>query len=322
MAGWLRGVRSRSVPASAVAVAAGAALLLVVVAVALGPGGDPGKKGSGESVPHRATDAQVAAGADEFGISYLRPTRPGGTYWVSSWDAPRKFHAMDPMDDWFDADHGTAIYSAGGGELRITGPTARMYVHDPEMQRQWRDVEVTMYFKRVADEGTPFAGMTAVVRSNHLSTEEENDLCDSRGYGGRIRFDGHTDFEKETAHPDNQAYSNKQLFSGEMPYDQWLGYKFLVFDQADGVHLQLWFDRTGGVDGGEWELVNEMVDDGNVFGDVPCAPGIDPQMMLTNDGDRVGSESGRPNVSVYFRSDDIRQDGLVYKWGSVREIVP
>ena len=304
------------------------ALALVALAVAIAPRAPrdearqqppPPPTGSQE---HRATQEQVDARADEFGISYIKATRPGGTYWISDWDSPRKFHTIDPADDWFDADHGTAMYRAGGGELRISGPTARMYVYDPRAERQWRDVEVTMYFKRVDDEGTPFAGMTAVARSNHLSTEDSGDVCDTRGYGGRLRFDGSTDFEKETAHPENQAFSSKKLFSEGMPYDEWLGYKFLVFDREDGVHLQLWLDRTGGVDGGDWELVNEMVDDGQVFGEVACAPGVDPQMMLTNEGSRVGSESGLPNISVYFRSDDIGRDGLVYKWGSVREIVP
>ncbi|MGZ8736511.1 MAG: hypothetical protein ACXWW7_05040 [Nocardioides sp.] len=309
------------VPAVGVISAAGVALVLVAIAVVFGPQDDAGPP-TARSAENRATQEQVEARTDQFGISYLKRTRPGGTYWVSDWDSPRQFHAIDPVDEWFDADHGTAMYEAGAGELRITGPTARMYVHDPAGERQWRDVEVTMYFKRVDDAGTPFAGMTAVARSNHLSTEDAGELCDTRGYGGRMRFDGSTDFEKETAHPRNEAHGTKELFPGGMPYGVWLGYKFLVFDQPDGVHLQLWLDRTGGVDGGGWDLVNEMVDDGHVFGDVACAPGIDPQMMLTNDGHRAGSESGRPNISVYFRSDDISQDGLVYKWGSVREIVP
>lgn len=270
---------------------------------------------------NQATPAQIAATVDTFGITYLHPTRSDGTYWVSQWDTPRSFDGVDPHDDWFDADHGSATYVAGAGQLAISGEVPRMYVHDPLELRQWRDVEVTMYVKRVADTAIPFAGFTAVARANHLRTEQgRTDLCDTRGYGGRIRFDGHTDFEKETAHPRNEAFSDRVLFPGGMPYDVWLGVKYLVFDQPDGVHLQLWIDRNDGRDGGDWELVNHMVDDGRFFGRVPCAPGVDPTMPLTSSPTRQGSESGLPNLSVYFRSDGIGPNGLRYKWGSVREI--
>ncbi len=272
---------------------------------------------------NQATPAQVEATMDEFGISYLRPTRPGGTYWVAQWGTPRSFDGVDPLDDWFDADHGSATYVAGGGELALSGEVPRMYVHDPQELRQWRDVEVTMYVKRVTDSGIPFAGFTVVARANHLTTEEGGtDLCDTRGYGGRLRFDGHTDFEKETAHPHNQAFSNRLLFRDGMPHGVWLGVKYVVRDRPDGVHLELWLDRTEGRDGGSWQLVNAMVDGGGFFGRVPCAPGIDPTLPLTSSPSRVGSESGLPNLSVYFRSDGIGPHGMRYKWGSIREITP
>ena len=98
--------------------------------------------------------------------------------------------------------------------------------------------------------------------------------------------------------------------------------KYLVYDKSDGVHLELWLDQSDGKDGGRWKLVDEVVDNGHLFGNVPCAPGIDPQMALTNAPHRAGSESGKPNLSVYFRSDGIDPSGLVYKWASIREISP
>lgn len=261
-------------------------------------------------------------GSDAFGIRELRPSLPGATSWVARWESPRSFSGLDPSDPWFDADHGSATYVAEGGELTISGRAPRMYVHDPGLQQQWGDVEITMYFKRVADSGIPYAGFTAVARSNHLTTQDGSaGRCDTRGYGARLRFDGDTDFEKETAHPRNQSTSTRTAFPAGMPFGRWLGVKYLVYDWADGVHLELWLDRSGGRDGGQWELVNEVVDSGELFGAVPCAPGIDPAMPLTGATSREGSESGRPNLSVFFRSDGIAPGGLVYKWGSIREIL-
>ena len=273
-------------------------------------------------LPNQATAADVRATRDRFGITFLQPTLPSGTYWKSNWQRPRSFDGVDPDDPWFDSDHGSATYRVRDGRLYISGNVPRMYIHDPQMARQWRDVEITMYVKRVADDGVPYAGMTSVARSNHLDTGSGTRRCDTRGIGARIRYDGHADFEKETAFPVNEATHNTEIWRGGMPHGRWIGYKFLVFDQPEGVHLELWMDLSNGVDGGRWRRVAAMVDDGHVLGSVPCAPGIDPKMALTKARSRPGSETGLPNLTVYFRSDGVHQDGLVYKWGSVREIAP
>lgn len=295
-------------------------LTIGFAAAGLAPGGDENDRDGGNS---RGTSTQEVTGMDEFGVRHLLPTLPDGISWVSRWTEPRSFDGVDPKDPWFDADHGSGTYVAGGGELEISGRAPRMYVHDPERRHQWGDVEITVYAQRVADSAIPYAGITAVARSNHLQTEDgSSDICDTRGYGGRLRFDGHADLEKETAHPHNDAIANAEVFPGPVPTGIWIGMKFLVFDRPDGVHLELWVDLSDGAEGGQWRLVTSAIDDGALFGMVPCAPGIDAEMALDNATMRAGSESGRPNLSVYFRSDGIGPAGLVYKWASIREIQP
>jgi hypothetical protein len=271
---------------------------------------------------------------DRFGIKMLYSTSQGGRTWDSKWDngvartfGNSKNDSSDPLFKTAGLGDGS-FKTSGDGILKITGKYPRMYVFDTA--QDWRNVEITVYGQRVSDTNISWAGIQAYARTNHgaIGSEDSNN-CDTRGYGAQLTYPGKFLFEKETSHHADNGYAQvgqKSLWSGGMPKNQWIGYKFVVRDVDNGQHVKLeaYMDTTGGLNGGTWIKVGEFIDTGTNFGtkNAACKQGVNPGHPLTSSNARAGSETGRPNVAVYFRSDGVNTDGLLYKWASIREIAP
>ena len=261
-----------------------------------------------------------ATTSDQFGISMLNPTVAGGREWYSKWangHVRTITFGQDPDDPDFHG-RGDATYSIDGqGVLTASGSTVRMYVYDPAFLdtsiydpnnfRTWNNVEVTVYFKRVSDSNIAYGGIVAGAKIRHIP---DSDLCGTRGYYGRLRDDGGVDVEKEIRHPDSVAIASPTSPWSSLPYNVWIGYKYVIRDVDGGTHVkqELWRDMTDGAGGGTWEKLYEHVDTGGWgVGHTPCAAGVDPAQILPG-----------PNLSVFLRDDSVTD--VRYKKWSIREI--
>jgi len=271
---------------------------------------------------------------DKFGVAQLYQSSITKTReWYSQWDqgSQRNFSfgpagAFDPQLI-FRGSGNYSIYganSARSGQMRVSGSCPRIYVRAspnesdalPSTTPVWENVEVTFYANTTnAGSSVGYAGIEAVVRTNHYP---DNALCTTRGYGGKINFDGRAQFEKECSH----GTGNKQCETtypfpkkGKMPLNTWIGYKFVVrsCENNTKAKLELYMDLTDGVNGGTWQKLIEFVDYDGWSSDTPAC-------CAHHKGKVLNCTSFPQTYSVYLRSDGLGEQ--FYKKFSVREIDP
>lgn len=292
--------------------------------------GSAGEGGADEGAGGAAGGASAAGGAgganagsevDVFGITQLYPSAPSGAAWNSAhWDAATyeisdRRDSRDPLG--LSGMRGTGTLEVtGDGELVMRGSQPRIYVYEPEAG-PWQNVEITVYYQRVDDEDTAYAGLVIGARSG-AEGHTDSTACDAHTYYARVRNDGAFDFEKELEHPASSTRSRVQPATawppdGEVPRDTWIGFKFVIYNQtANSVKLEAYRDMTNGMDGGTWNKVNETVDDGGWSVETSC----EAHSPEGGESDLVVVDGG----TTFIRNTDVGE--ARYRWLTIREIAP
>ncbi len=253
---------------------------------------------------------------DAFGIRMLYPTRDGARSWTSAHWTGRQYVVAERVDgqdpQGISGKRGSGTLTVADGVLTMAGPQPRLYIQ-PYAGTAWRDVELTVYYRRVLDDGTAFAGMVADVRSGTNGHTPETP-CEAHTYYARMRHDGAFDFAKELEHPSAAARARIDPAQAwpepPLPRDRWIGFKYVAYNAGGSVKLEVYRDVTEGKDGGQWLKVNETTD----AGDWPAS----------TDCPAHNAVAGRSTLRVLDGGSVlIRNTGVTdarYRWVSLREI--
>jgi len=263
---------------------------------------------------------------DPDGIKMLYRTKEDGLIWYSNWSNKKarivEGKEKDPSDPFFVSRGDGYVNIDGNGIAHISGDSPRMYVLDPENNKKWGDVEITVYAKRISEsELISYQGIVIGARSEHQDATNENP-CFGATYYGRLLYDGRAVFQKEIVHEisysENKPGEGSKVQwgteDGTFPKNTWVGLKFVVRNTPDGksVKLELYRDLTDGKNGGAWEKVAEYLDDGNWMQNIPETD------VLKICGYPANKVLLGPNSSIFIRNDKVID--VEYKLFSIREI--
>jgi len=272
---------------------------------------------------------------DKFGVKMICPSSTLNVReWYNNWDNGSlrtcTFGTTGGNNDPGLIFRGSGTYTIYGsnnihtGQMRISGSCPRIYVRDsiiesdilPSSVKKWDNVEVTFYANTTnPGSNISYAGIEAVVRTNHYP---DNLLCSTRGYGGKINFDGRVQFEKECCHGKGNKQTNS-IFpfpnKGKMPLNTWIGFKMVAraCENNTKVKLELYMDLTDGLNGGNWVKLIEFIDYEGWSSDTPAC-------CATHTGKVLLPPYCKTNYSIYLRSDGLGEQ--FYKKFSIREIDP
>jgi hypothetical protein len=188
----------------------------------------------------QTTPEASALSDDEFGIEELYATG----------EPSREWFMEDERSDLFDEEFGTSsgetIEQASEGVYQVdaTGNEenqgVRLNVMTPNGEEEWKNVEITGYFKLLDfSEDEEFS---LAARSGHHSDETE---CDATGYFGKVGYTGDVSFQKKLFHGNYaDSIEVKEDAVGDLE-DEWVGIKMIAYNMNDDhdVHLELWVDE-------------------------------------------------------------------------------
>jgi hypothetical protein len=282
-----------------------------------GSSGTAGSSGSGGRAGGGGGGGQSAV--DVFGIRKLYPSAASGAEWTSAhWDG--ETYSISARRDSNDPSglsgmRGTGTLEVDDGVLTMGGSQPRIYVY-PADGSPWRDLEITAYYQRVTDADTAYAGLVIGARSGPDGHTDAT-ACDAHTYYARVRNDGAFDFEKELEHPASATQSRVNPTTawppdGEVPQSTWIGFKYVIYNVGQTVKLEAYRDMTNGASGGDWQLVNETLDDGGWAVETTCAE----HSPSGGESTLVQLEGG----TAFIRNTEVT--AALYRWISIREIAP
>ncbi len=272
------------------------------------------------------------AGLDEFGIREIYPTASGsGNRWNSlHWanGIPRSltgYHSRDSYDPFKNSSgegitmhHGSGwVEIDGNGIMKLKGTDAsnkepRFYLYD----KNWQNVEVTVYYRRITDDNVSYAGLVIGARGGKDGHDPDivpTVYCTARTYYTAMQNDGREVFDKELEHPTSGGKSiSDPTGLGVPPFNQWIGMKFIVYNVSNGVRLEQWRDMTDGASGGNWVKIGSYTDTGGWAPPSNCGYPVDD--LIREAGTVFIRNTGTDNTGVTLEAQ--------YKRLVVREIVP
>jgi hypothetical protein len=289
-----------------------------------GRGGDAGAADAGDGAGNdtgggSGSGGGGAAAVDVFGIRKLYPSAASGAEWTSAhWDGETYAISArrDPNDpSGLSGMRGTGTLEVNDGVLTMGGTQPRIYVY-PEDGSVFRDLEITAYYQRITDAGTAYAGLVIGARSGPDGHTDAT-ACDAHTYYARVRNDGAFDFEKELEHPASATQARVDPSTAwppdaEVPRNTWIGFKYVIYNVGQTVKLEAYRDMTNGVNGGDWQLVNETVDDGGWSVETTCSE----HSPSGGESDLIQLEGG----TAFIRNTDVTE--ALYRYVSIREIAP
>ena len=263
-------------------------------------------------------------GIDKWGIKMLHPTITNGREWFNTWDNGHTriltANDRDPDDPMFkvSGQSNSLVVIDGKGVATMSGTQPRMYVYDQTLALKWLNVEVTVYGERISETQLYVSqGINIGARSTHQN--EVNTPCGVNTYYSRMLYSGNANFAKELNWPDDVKKPGStnpidwSMFgNAALPYNTWIGHKFVLRTVDSGTHvrMEMWRDLTNGLNGGDWKLILNYTDTGDMTD--PTTPGCP-----TNDLSHIILEAG---PSIFIRNTDI--SAAQYKEFSAREIDP